>query len=492
MKKAGRGTREDERALRVGFGRSEIAPRIGGRLAGYGEYYSTGQHDPLFARACVADRDGRTWCLLSLDLCTLYYETVTRLRTAVADRTGIPAHRTLVCTTHTHAGPDGNRDENLLRPLAETCAEAAGRACGSLQPAAVAAGYGQLVGYSLNRRWIHRPVDPAVTVVRFDDMQGRTLGLVTAFGCHATVLGMENRTISADYPGFAMGKLEDSLEDDAASSAPQDGPDQRAVCMFLQGGAGDVCPLTDRQRAKLVNGRTVRANGGEHAHFYGPFDPDAQHLGLNWSGGDTETFAEVARIGQALVDEVLRVSAGLRPRPPEGKLRVENIAVKAGIDRGEEYCPGQPVTEEWKRELKAAAAGRSTHGLAPSPDEDREIELLALGTDKRVSTGEPPGPDGLLIVGVPGEIFAETAVVLRRTCERMGWSFPVIAGYAGCSWSYMPPAHVYPEGGYEVQNGMKMLFSPNLTERTEKALREALGRFGPADNSGAGTTDEHG
>ncbi len=460
-------------ALSAGFGRLEIAPRIGGRMAGYGEYYSSGQHDPLFARACVADRDGRTWCLLSLDLCTLHWEIVARLRTAVADLTGIPAHRTLVCTTHTHAGPDGNRDGNLLRPLAETCADAAAVACGSLQPAAVAAGYGQLVGYSLNRRWIHRPVDPAVTVVRFDDMQGRTLGLVTAFGCHATVLGMENRTISADYPGFAMGRLEDSLEGDA-------------LCMFLQGGAGDVCPLTDRQRAKLVNGRTVRANGGEDAHFYGPFDPDAQHLGLVWSGGDAETFAEVARIGQALADEVLRVSAGLRPMPPEGKLRVENIPVKAGIDSGEEYCPGQPVTEEWKREIKAAAAARSTHGLASSPDEDREIELLALGTDRGVS-GEPPGTDGLLIVGVPGEIFAETAVVLRRTCERMGWSFPVIAGYAGGSWSYMPPAHVYPEGGYEVENGMKMLFSPNLTERIEKALREALGR--PAAGDGEATAD---
>ena len=80
---------------------------------------------------------------------------------------------------------------------------------------AIGSGTGVLYGYSINRRWLDRPVDPGIAVLRVDDMDGKPLGLFTNFACHSVVLGSDNLLISGDWPGDAMRRLEATLGEGA-------------------------------------------------------------------------------------------------------------------------------------------------------------------------------------------------------------------------------------------------------------------------------------
>src|SRR5512134_2049275 len=162
-------------------GRSDITPKLGCKLVGYGgrETGAQGVHDRLHARAVVLEDDGGALALVSCDLCYLFVETVGAIREAVQKRTGIAPGRVFVGTTHTHAGPHDGHAQNWDRPLAEIVADAVEQAYRARRPARIGTGYGFLYGYSINRRWLDRPVDPGITALRIDDESGKLIGLVS-------------------------------------------------------------------------------------------------------------------------------------------------------------------------------------------------------------------------------------------------------------------------------------------------------------------------
>ena len=71
----------------------------------------------------------------------------------------------------------------------------------------------------------------------------------------------------------------------------------------------------------------------------------------------------------------------------------------------------------------------------------------------------------LAIVFVPGEIFSETGLAIEKASP-----FPntIVVGFAESSIGYVPPKHVFQEGGYEVGPG-KWSF---LQEQAESILRQ--------------------
>lgn len=434
-------------SLRAGFGKIDITPRVGARLVGYAgrEQGSTGVHDRLFARALVLENEGRAWALCALDLCYFREPSVAAVREIVGGQTHIPGDHVFICTTHTHSGPDDADTDSYPTPLPELVAEAIIQAASQLRPAALAVGYGVLYGHSINRRWIHRPIDPAVTVIRVDDDDGCPLGLVTNFGLHGVVLGADNLLISADWPGYAMAALERALGEEA-------------VCLFTQGGSADANPLTRRVQERLRSGRPVRAIG-HVSTYYGPDDSsDAWNIGDRRGG----TFEEAAVIGEAFADEALRVAHGLRPQRVDGPLWVERVVVNVAAapdERGERREAILSVELPW----------------VPNRDGERPLEIMAVGIE---------GPSGILILGQPGEIFAETAMELRRALETMGYHCPMIVGYANGWQLYLPPASAFPEGGYEVDWARYMGFSPDLQQRIWESIRPRLAAHAPGGDRG--------
>ena len=73
---------------------------------------------------------------------------------------------------------------------------------------------GFLYGYSINRRWLDRPIDPSLSVIRVDEVDGQPLAIVGNYACHAVVLGYDNLLISGDWPGYASRYLENDFGGD--------------------------------------------------------------------------------------------------------------------------------------------------------------------------------------------------------------------------------------------------------------------------------------
>jgi hypothetical protein len=108
------------------------------------------------------------------------------------------------------------------------------------------------------------PLDPSLGVIRVDDQSGKPRAVVVNYACHAVVLGPDNRSISAEYPGYLARRLERELPG--------------ALCLFVQGGAGDINPYLYEQ--------PVAENG----------------------------FGEAEKMGNALAAFTIELSRKLRPR----------------------------------------------------------------------------------------------------------------------------------------------------------------------------------
>jgi hypothetical protein len=389
----------------------------------------------LQARALVLEDEGGRWALISIEFCYLNADTVQHIREVIQARLGIPPARSLIATTHTHAGPHDRQAENWDRPLADIVADAVEAACRALQPARIGSGYGFLYGYSINRRWLDRPVDPGLAVVRLDDADGKPLGLVTNFACHAVVLGSDNLLISGDWPGYACTRLEEAL-----------GPD--TTCLFFQGGSGDINPLVAGVREHLQGHQTVRAIGEVSAYYGVPDDPDQWNIGDRRGG----TFEEVAELGDAFVDQVLRVARRIPTGYPSSSLWSAQLTVNASAD------PDEPRLDPpaWSLVLKTE--------VPTGADGTIQAEIMALGVDK------------IVWVGQPGEVFSETAVTLRRKLRLMGYAAPMLVSYANGWLAYLPEPDAFDEKGYEpgwaVRLGISRYFQARVWEAVSPVLQQ--------------------
>lgn len=426
--------------LLAAFGRADITPQLGCNLVGYGNRASgaTAVHDRLFARALVLEAAGTQWALLSCEFCYLNVVTVQEIRTAIAQRTGIAPSNVFLATTHTHSGPHDREAANWDRPLADIVADAVAMAVAHLQPAHIASGYGTLYGYSINRRWLDRPVDPGIGVIRIDSEDGHPLGLVTNFACHAVVMGPDNLQISADWPGDACAKLEAKLGNGA-------------TCLFLQGGAGNINPLVAGVRQALQSGRTV-VSIGDISAYYGPKEQQERYNIGNRTGG---TFAEVAELGDAFAAEVQHIYQGLQPGALQHAPWTEQIPVKAVADHDE--VPGEkparsPSVAEYERLFAA--------GLPA------EIMLFQIGD--------------ALLVGQPGEVFSETSVQLKSKLRALHYQTPLLVSYANGWFSYLPEPEDFPEGGYEVGRAYGMGVSRYFQARVRTAIEPIVQRHAPS------------
>ncbi|MCS7221200.1 MAG: neutral/alkaline non-lysosomal ceramidase N-terminal domain-containing protein [Anaerolineae bacterium] len=429
--------------LLAGFGRADITPKIGCQLVGYAGRSSgaTGVHDPLFSRALVLENPDGRWALISNDLCYLNAETIREIRESIYRRVGIPPSHTFVAATHTHSGPHDRHAHNWDRPLAELVANAVETACQALQPARIGSGFGFLYGYSINRRWLDRPIDPGIAVLRVDDAAGRPLGLVTNFGCHAVVLGYDNYLISADWPGYACAKLEQALG-------------TGAICLFFQGGAGDVNPLVEGVRKHLRSGHTVIA--GDLSAYYGSLD-DPQRWNIYDRGGGT--FEEAAELGEAFADEVLRVATRISTMTLADSIWSEQVTINAAADPDEP----RPEPPAWSRALITEAPT-----IANPSDIPAEVMVFSL--------------DGMVLIGEPGEPFSQTAVNFKVRSRALGYTTPVLAGYANGWLVYLPEPEAFDEGGYEpgwaVRLGISRHFQMRVWEAIEPILRQRAMRKG--------------
>lgn len=255
--------------IRTGFAEVDISPDIGmERPGGYGKSYHQSFHDPCKARAVVFDDGEKPVALVGLDALLIMEEHVAEVRKRVAERTDIPGEAVLIGASHSHSsGPVGmvqpgefDHANELIQDLAYEQSSTADpiyieRMVDGITRAIVHAwntrselqlgfGSGEEGSISFNRRWRMKngltfthprygnpdavepagPIDPEVGVIGAWDENGRLIGCVVNFACHATA---SPRGISANWIWGLEKVIRGSLADDA-------------VVVFLNGNSGDV------------------------------------------------------------------------------------------------------------------------------------------------------------------------------------------------------------------------------------------------------------
>jgi hypothetical protein len=284
--------RADAPVFRAGFAERDITPPIGSEQpGGYGKSYHRSVHDPCKVRAAVFDDGTARVAVVGIDALGIHRSTVLAARQAIHAKTGIAPDAILIGASHSHSsGPTvwvmpGEYDAapDLVRKLAyehSTCAEpkyletveraiveAVCQAHDSRVAAKAGVGKGLEPMVAFNRRFRMRdgrtvthpgqgnpdivepagPTDPEVGVIGAWGADGKLLGCVVNFACHATT---SPGGISANYVCY--------LEKAIRGYYGQD-----AVVVFLAGASGDITQVDNRSLFKNPSGdRWAQLVGG--------------------------------------------------------------------------------------------------------------------------------------------------------------------------------------------------------------------------------------
>lgn len=221
----------------AGIARRTLDPFWGVELTGWGYYLERTWltvADSLNATAVVIDNGDTSIAIVSVDLMVIDDVFTHRVRTQVADATGIPTGHILVAATHTHNAPAaggllgvGEVDPVYEDWAARQTATTVIQAWHSRQPSSLYASESDVTGLTFNRTREDGPVDTRLTTLRIDDHDGRCRALLVNFQAHPTVATeLQPRAVSRDIPGAVCDLVESRLPG--------------CLCLYLQGACGDV------------------------------------------------------------------------------------------------------------------------------------------------------------------------------------------------------------------------------------------------------------
>jgi hypothetical protein len=255
--------------LRAGIARELISPPRGLYLIGYGDRTkgNVGVHDPLTATALVLKQNERRLALVTCDLLCINAYVVDRVRATLGDDVNV-----IISCSHTHAGPityadwrSNPRRRAYVRRLVRTIVRAIQRASANMAPAWLRGGR-TTTDIAVNRRASQAdggvdigvnpegPVDRTVNVLSVDHVDGRPLATVVNLACHGTVLGPENRWVSADWIGALRAGVEAA---------------RGGLTLFLQGATADLNPVSNALGMDEAPWAAVEALGGRVAEAVG-------------------------------------------------------------------------------------------------------------------------------------------------------------------------------------------------------------------------------
>jgi neutral ceramidase len=223
--------------MQVGGAQVCITPPHPISMGGYAarEGSSIGTHDELYVRCLYLEDEGGRSALLTYDLICVPESFVERVKQQLDAQFGIAANRIVLHATHTHSGPDvglrsGTKSDPRMELYTEMLVAWSASAC------LIAIRNAEHVSVTTNttvvsdvggvrRTGANSPLP--LRVVGFIGSNDKPKVVLVTFPCHPTVMGADNRFVSADYPGACIACMKSLL-----------GPG--TVVLFLNGASGDI------------------------------------------------------------------------------------------------------------------------------------------------------------------------------------------------------------------------------------------------------------
>ncbi|MBN1123377.1 MAG: neutral/alkaline non-lysosomal ceramidase N-terminal domain-containing protein [Sedimentisphaerales bacterium] len=109
---------ESKSLLRCGIARTDITPTNPVQMSGYGSRkgLSHGIHDPLNVRVIAFENKGKKLVLVSTDVLGFYGGTAEQIRSVLLDRFELAPSELFLCAIHTHAAPTVTMNEKTAHP----------------------------------------------------------------------------------------------------------------------------------------------------------------------------------------------------------------------------------------------------------------------------------------------------------------------------------------------------------------------------------------
>lgn len=269
VKKARHFSYDPDSFIKAGFAEGDITPQIGMEQPGnYGKSYHQTFHDPCKIRVAVFNDGDKKVALVGIDALAIYQPLVDKVRKQVSDQCGIAKEAIMIGASHSHSsGPlamvqPGEYDhaDKFVQSLAyekSSCAdpdyldlveaklvETICKANENLAEAQLGVGTGTEDTVAFNRRFrmkngltythpgqlnpdiveVAGPTDPEVGVIGSWDREGKLIGCIVNFACHATT---NPGGVSANWIYYMEQAIQGAMGKDC-------------VVVFLQGACGDL------------------------------------------------------------------------------------------------------------------------------------------------------------------------------------------------------------------------------------------------------------
>jgi hypothetical protein len=426
-----------EPVIKAGFAERDITPTIGmEQPGGYGKAFHRSFHDPCKVRVALFD-DGKTKVVLvGLDALVVPRQVVLNARAEIEKACRIPGQAVMIGASHSHSsGPIGmilpgqfdraseevrrlayedssTADPGYLLRVTREIVEGVKFADAARVPAKLGFGFGHEDKVAFNRRlrmkngqsWSHpgamnpdiidyaAPIDPQVGVIGAWDLNGKLLGSVVNFSCHATT---NPGGISANWIYYLERTIQGAL-------------DTRTPVVFLQGACGDVTQVDNKT----------------------PYQRPAPEAWAQLVGG---------RVGAEAIKVLLSV-----PRSSDVPLdvRQKTWAIKRRAPSPEHLRNAREIVARGKRppDLSDWTFAKETllldHLIAIEPAVDVEVQALQIGPAVCVSN--------------PAEYFVQYGLDIKRG-SKFPFTFPVelangCVGYVPTEEAFSPAG-----GGYETR-----------------------------------------
>ncbi|OGV74982.1 MAG: hypothetical protein A3K19_12055 [Lentisphaerae bacterium RIFOXYB12_FULL_65_16] len=428
--------------LSAGIARRCITPPRPVFQSGYGRSAkSEGVYQQLHARALVLEDTKRDRvAILTAELLDFSQPLVDAIKAGVKTRLGLDESQVLLSASHTHCGPVVDDqianlypevDMEYVRWLGQACIDTICDAARELKPVTAQFATGVAV-FGINRR---RPDLPGCPMLPNPsgrcDHEVTILKLAQPNGDPVAILFsyachatvMGGQIIGGDYPGHAQLQLE--MEFPGANA------------MFLAGCFGDVRP------------RLINAKGS----FRGGSIDDVRALGRELSlavmAGLTGTVQDVTG---PLLHRIETVQL-----PYQKPLTKDEFGKVAARNQGYEGKWAKVMLERLEKDGRLPRSRPST------------VQALGIGPFRIVAFNDE------MCVGYQLQVK-----------KRLAPAPALVAGYCGCSRSYVPTADMIPQGGYEAHTNIHVYLEPApLAPKTEQVLLSTALRLAGAKRGAA-------
>jgi neutral ceramidase len=462
--------------MKVGVSSKVITPPVGIPMAGFSSRneVSQGIHDHLHARILLIESGDTRAALVTFDLLQLGRTEMNRLRETVGRRIGVSPSNVMAACSHTHSGPaiKPNPLSRLpikkqvrlidvwLEDLHSSVDEMASEAAQGLVEAKVEHGTYLVTGISYNRRkkiaegacmlvmktgdmkdavreqykeWgmpsdlIEKlavpgiptgPIDPELSVLRFQTMNGDPISILVNFSCHPVTLGPSNLLISADYPGHLTHLVEEA---------------ENTTVFFTQGASGNVRP------------------------FY-----------------SERSFREAERIGMTLASATLKTMKTMASLPSDVSVKIDNCVLELPLREIPPSEEAEKLIRQKEKELNECIQKQDFRQVRRLSEElvrlrraaGQPVELPSqwLGISSKKPVEQVPetafqqeeicelqalAVGNVTLAAIPGELFAELGLQIKKSARFKRVS---IVTLANGSIGYVPTEEAYEEGGYEANS----------------------------------------